>query len=75
MHGIQRHRRINKGFTLGDGAGLNLHVDDVCAQTQGGEFEGGARAGRVLEEQVHDRATFKALGYPVRSSIDLYIGV
>ena len=44
--------RVEQGFALGRGRGRDVEVDHVRRQALGGDFEGGAGAGRVLEEQV-----------------------
>src|SRR3546814_4139239 len=55
MHGVQRHRRVDQRLTFLDGAGHDRHVDDVAAEPLAGELDGGAGAGRVLEEEIDDR--------------------
>ncbi len=55
LHGVQRHRRVDQGLALGDRGGAGAHVDHVGAQPLAGQLEGALGAGRILEEQVHQR--------------------
>ncbi|CFP64619.1 Uncharacterised protein [Bordetella pertussis] len=52
LHGRQVGDGIEQGFALGRGRGGDVQVDHVGRQALGGDLEGGARAGGVLEEQV-----------------------
>ena len=56
MHGVEGHRRVDQRLALLDRAPCDRHVDDVAAEALAGELERGARARRVLEEEVDDRA-------------------
>ncbi len=58
---IRRHRRqvvdrVEQRFALRRGRGRDVQVDDVRRQSGRGDLEGGAGPGRVLEEEVEDRA-------------------
>src|SRR6185312_16965302 len=56
VHRSERHRRVDKRLALLDRARLYRHVDDVAPEPLARELEGGARPGRVLEEEIDDGA-------------------
>ena len=55
-HRLQRQGSVLEALALGHAGALRREVDDVGGQPLGGDLEGRAGAGRILEEQVHDRA-------------------
>ena len=59
LHGVQRHRRIDQRFALLHRGVADRHVHDVGAEPLAGEFEGGLRPRRGLEEQVDLRASLQ----------------
>ena len=66
VHGAQVVDGIEQGLALGRRRLVDVEVDDVGAQTLGGNLEGGAGARRVLEKQVED-----ALAAQQRHLLDL----
>ena len=66
VHGAQVVDGIEQGFALAGRGLVDVEVDDVGAQTLGGDLEGRAGARRVLEEQVED-----ALAAQQRHLLDL----
>ena len=75
VHGVERHRRVDEGFTLFDGTGGRRHIDDVGAESFASEFEGRARARRYFEEEINDGATAQGGGFLVRTAILLDISI
>ena len=57
VHGVQSHRRINKGFTLFDRTGAHRHIDDICTKAFSGQFERRQRSGRVLVKKINNCRT------------------
>jgi hypothetical protein len=54
LHGRQVGHGIEQGFALALRRGVDVQVDHVGGQPLGGDLEGGAGAGGVLEEDVED---------------------
>ena len=75
MHRIQRHRRVDHRLALFYRAGRDRHIHDIAAKPLAGEFEGGLRPGRVLEEQIDDRAAAQYVAFFVRAPVLRDIGV
>ena len=55
-HRLEGQRGVLEALALGHGRALGREVDDVGREPLGRHLERDPRAGRVLEEQVHDRA-------------------
>src|SRR4029450_5408160 len=55
-HRLEGERGVLEALALRDAAALGREVDDVGGEPLCGQFEGDARAGGVLEEEVHHRA-------------------
>jgi len=51
-HGVQRHRRIDQCFAFFDAGLRGMHVDNICAQSFSGNFEGKKRAGRIFKKRI-----------------------
>jgi len=56
LHGRQVVDRIEQGLAFGSAGCGDVQVENVRAQPLGGDLEGRAGAGRILEEQVEHRA-------------------
>ena len=75
-HGVKGARGVEQGFALIHAGGADGHVDDVGAEALAGEFEAGAGAGAVLEEQVDEGAAAQqvALGFAGAVEEDVALG-
>jgi hypothetical protein len=67
-HGRQVGNGVEQALALGGRAARDVEVDHVGAQALGGDLEGGAGAGAVLEEQVEH-----ALAAQQRHLLDLAV--
>jgi hypothetical protein len=59
-HGAQIGNGVQQRFALGGAGARNVQVDHVGRQALGGNLEGGAGAGAVLEEQVENAFSAQA---------------
>lgn len=69
LHRAEVVHRVEQGFALFGGRGGHVEVDDIGRQALGGDLEGGAGAGAVLEEQIEH-----ALATQERQLLDLALG-
>jgi hypothetical protein len=54
LHGREVGHRVQQGLALALRRGVDVQVDHIRRQPLGGDLEGGAGAGGVLEEDVED---------------------
>ena len=68
-HGLQVVDGVEQRFTLPGGGGADVEIHHVGRQAGGGNFEGGAGAGGILEKEVEYRTAAQQghlLDLPVR---------
>src|SRR5205823_14411781 len=57
-------------FPFFDRTGGRLHVDDIAAEALTGQLERRARAGRILEKQIDDRASGQEVALLLGAAIE-----
>src|SRR5579872_860282 len=70
VHGVEGGGGVQQGLALVHRGGGDRHVDHVGTQPLAGEFEAGAGAGRVLEEQVDQRAAAQQVALGLAGAVE-----
>ena len=75
MHGVQGGRGVQQGFPLIHRGGGDGHVQHVRAEPLAGEFEAGAGARRILEEQIDQGASAQQIALGLAGAVKQHIAL
>jgi hypothetical protein len=74
LHGVEGGGGVEQRLPLVHRGGADGHVDHVGAQALARQLETGAGAGRILEEQVDQRATLEQVALGLPAAVEQGIG-
>ena len=75
LHRVQGGGGVDQGLALAYRGGGDGHVDHVGAEALAGEFEAGAGAGAVLEEQVDQGASAQQVALGLAGPVEQHVAV
>ena len=75
VHGVQRGRGVDQRLALVHRGRGDRHVDHVGAEALAGQFEAGAGAGAVLEEQVDQGAAAQQVALGLAGAVEQHVAL